>query len=93
MGIGSISTDPLLRRSGHASQLLHEVVTLFHERDGGRVFFLHADVDPKLYNRLGFIALPDMYQTKKGSVTMMYCSPHVREKLLADPEFKPPAYF
>lgn len=93
IGIGSITTVPAQRKHGHASQLLWDVMGKFHARDGSQVFFLHADVDPKFYEKRDFVRLPDKYQTRAGSTVMIRCPKELREILLANPEFTAPGYF
>jgi predicted acetyltransferase len=93
IGIGSIATVPSDRLKGRAGQLLWEVMTLFHERDGSRVFYLHADINPKFYEKFEFIKLPDKFQLKEGSTTMIRCQKEIREKLLTGTDFQPPTYF
>ena len=93
IGIGSIATEKMQRKKGFAGQLLWDVINLFFERDGSRVFFLYSDIGPKYYEQFGFIKLPEQFQIRDGSLAMMRCSNEVREILLADPSFQPPGYF
>ena len=93
VGIGSIATDPNQRKKGHAAQLLCDVMRLHHPQDGKQVFYLHSDIDPHHYERLGFVRLPSRHQKKQGSVTMVCCPGEVREEILSGPGFHPPVYF
>lgn len=94
IGLGSIATQSEFRKKGLASQLAWQVMTLFFERDGSRAFFLYADLNPQFYERhLGFVRLPDKYQSKSGSVAMIRASTELKNSLFKDENFKPPAYF
>ncbi|MBI2606465.1 MAG: GNAT family N-acetyltransferase [Deltaproteobacteria bacterium] len=93
IGIGSIATVPELRRKGHAGHLLWDTARLFFERNGTDVFFLHADISPAYYEKLGFVRLPDKYQLRTGSIVMVKCLRDNLAQLLADPEFQAPEYF
>lgn len=93
VGIGSVATEPVERRKGHAGQLIWEVMNLFHDRDGSQVFYLWADVDPEFYEKFEFVRLPDKYQARAGSTVMIRCQKDVRDALWGDPNYKPPQYF
>jgi predicted N-acetyltransferase YhbS len=93
IGIGSVATDPGCRRQGLAAQLVWDTMGLFHDRSWKQVFYLHSDVDPRYYEKLDFVRLPDQFQIKPGSTAMIRSSKEVREALLADPAYMPPKYF
>lgn len=89
-GIGSVATPPERRGRGHASALIQRVVAGL-ESDGARAIFLHSDVAPTLYERLGFVALPAELQRKPGSSCMVRCADPAG--LWSRPGFEPPRYF
>jgi len=64
-GIGSVSTEPAVRRLGLAKTLMRVVMA----REPGTAF-LWADAVPDFYARLGFTPLPPGRQTRPGSVLM-----------------------
>ena len=64
---------PSLRKKGLGGQLIWEVMTLFHDRDGSPVFYLLSGIDPKLYEKLDFLRLPEKHQLKPGTTTMIRC--------------------
>lgn len=64
-GIGSLCTEPAVRRLGLAKALLRVVLA----REAGTAF-LWADAVPDFYARLGFAPLPPERQTRPGSVLM-----------------------
>lgn len=89
-GIGSVATAPSARRRGFASRLIERVV---QSMPSDAIVFLHADVDPALYERLGFKALPARLQSRTDSVAMMRASREAHSAYLADPSVCAPAYF
>lgn len=64
-GIGSLCTEPAVRRLGLAKALLRVVLA----REAGTAY-LWADAVPDFYARLGFAPLPAERQTRPGSVLM-----------------------
>lgn len=64
-GLGSLCTEPAVRRLGLAKALVRTVVA----REPGTAF-LWADVLPDFYRGLGFTPLPDARQTRPGSLLM-----------------------
>jgi predicted N-acetyltransferase YhbS len=70
-GLGSLATAPEHRRQGHASHLIAAVVADQVARERAEVFFLYADIDPDIYARRGFTALPADLQRHPGSVCML----------------------
>lgn len=53
-GIGSVATAPDQRGQGYASALIKAVVEWLAERDQARAVYLHSDIEPAFYRRLGF---------------------------------------
>lgn len=64
-GIGSLCTEPAVRRLGLAKALMRVVLA----REPGTAY-LWADAVPDFYERLGFTPLPPEAQTRPGSVLM-----------------------
>lgn len=89
-GIGSVATLPSARRLGHASRLIAGVV---QSMGADALVFLHADVDPALYERLGFEVLPERLQTHADSVAMLHASREARTAYFAHPTTSALRYF
>ena len=53
--------------------------------------FLFCDIAPEFYERLGFAALPERFQSRSGAVCMVRTAD--LDALLAEEGFEPPAYF
>ena len=64
---------PSLRRRGFAAQLLRDVLERLVD-EGFSTVFLFADVDPRIYESVGFQALPERFQQREGS-TLMWWGP------------------
>lgn len=58
MGIGSVCTVPSHRGRGYASALLKRCISELKE-SGGKGVYLFSDIDPKMYQRLGFNLVKD----------------------------------
>jgi predicted acetyltransferase len=56
-GIGSIATDPQMRRKGYANKLIAEICSILRGRCKG--IYLHSDINPLFYERLGFSVVAD----------------------------------
>jgi Predicted acetyltransferase involved in intracellular survival and related acetyltransferases len=80
-GIGSIATDPQMRRKGYANKLIAEVCSILRGRCKG--IYLHADINSLFYERLGFSVAAD------GSAKCMMLRFSDSEQLPAEI----PAYF
>lgn len=92
IGLGSIATAPEERGKGHASHLIHEVLSR-HERDAGtKIFFLFADIAPKFYERFGFTALKPQ-PSRPASMLMARARMLMLDDLLTNPGFNAPDYF
>ena len=89
-GIGSIATPPQLRKKGFASALVAAALKQF-EGEGFQRVFLFSDIDPKFYERFGFIPLPLRFQHYKDSVCMILGASE--EQIERSPDFVPPKYF
>ncbi|MCX6126476.1 MAG: GNAT family N-acetyltransferase, partial [Proteobacteria bacterium] len=71
VGIGSVATTPAHRRQGFAATLIREVMSRFSEDDTIDAFFLYSDVDPAIYEKLGFVKLSTEQQRYKSSTAMV----------------------
>ncbi len=75
VGIASVATHPERRREGHASRLLAAVMALVREREQRTEepttrFLLFSEVNPALYERLGFRTVEPARQRFAPSVAM-----------------------
>ena len=70
VGIASLSVNPNHRRKGHASTLLRAVMELLRMENPDVRFLLFSEVEPKMYERLGFRRLPNEHQHHLPSVAM-----------------------
>lgn len=73
-GIGSIATPAELRKQGWAAKLTLDVAEQLETEMGARAIFLFADINPKFYEKLGFVPLPDTFQNYKSSICMVRAS-------------------
>lgn len=89
-GVGSVATMPSLRRRGFAAQLLRDVLERIVD-EGFSTVFLFADVDPRIYESVGFQALPERFQQREGS-TLMSWGPGA-DAVVSSAGFVPPEYF
>jgi GNAT superfamily N-acetyltransferase len=71
VGIASLSVDPKHRRKGYASALVRAVMELFRMENPGVRFVLFSEVNPTMYERLGFRRLPHEHQHHLPSVAMV----------------------
>jgi predicted acetyltransferase len=90
LGIGSISTPISLRKQGHASQLLSEVIHHIEVGYPGATIFLYSDIEPKFYEKFKFVQLPPIAQRYKTTVCMVRGQNN--EKLFSD-KLLTPEYF
>lgn len=67
-GIGSIATPERFRKKGFASTLIQKVID--DMKPYSKAFFLYADIDPKFYEKFGFIELDIKYQKYKETKCM-----------------------
>ncbi|WP_428240767.1 GNAT family N-acetyltransferase [Gynuella sp.] len=56
-GIGSVATPNNIRYKGYASHLLNLMKTELFINHNGKAIFLHCDIDPQFYSRLGFTSI------------------------------------
>ncbi len=57
LGIGSVATPHDFRGQGYASHLIRLLTTELLNHHGCNALFLHSDIDPKFYARLGFVQI------------------------------------
>lgn len=89
-GLGSIATAPEHRGRGHASSLVATAAGAIEAVGKTRVF-LFSDIEPEFYERLGFRALPERFQSRRGSRCMVRTAD--LDALVAEESFEPPEYF
>jgi GNAT superfamily N-acetyltransferase len=70
VGIASVATNPTERRRGHATRLLSGVMALWRDTDPATRFLLFSEVDPAIYERVGFGRVPDANQHHLPSIAM-----------------------
>lgn len=73
VGIGNLATIPSNRHQGYASLCLSLLIQQL-EFEGVDAFFIHSDIHPKIYERLGFVAAPKDYHTDAGCTPMLKLS-------------------
>lgn len=61
--LASVLTAPELRGRGHASRMLRALTERLAGEPGARAIVLFSDVDPAIYARLGWVALPALDRT------------------------------
>jgi GNAT superfamily N-acetyltransferase len=72
MGIASVATCPNHRGRGYAQLLLKAVMELKRLESGDDLrFLLYSEVNPRLYEECGFVALGDEHQSFKPALAMM----------------------
>ncbi|MFX3617128.1 MAG: GNAT family N-acetyltransferase [Sporolactobacillus sp.] len=69
MGIGSVATSQDFRNQGNASILLKKIIKLYLTET---TFCLYSDINPQLYARLGFKAVPECDQPYSDTILMYY---------------------
>lgn len=91
-GIGSILTPEIHSHQGYATILLKKCLQQIDSEEDGLVF-LHSDIDPAFYRRLGFRVLPENLQRSATSACMVRCAEDVWKKLLNGASKLIPDYF
>ena len=89
LGIGAVYTREDARGRGFASRLLREALRDARAR-GARAAWLHAEIDPGFYARLGFVGLPAFAWTApaaelpaSGALSIRPAAPGDIERMLA----------
>lgn len=70
IGIGSIATDPSLRKKGYAAKIVMNVIQNL-ERNGTEHFMLYTEVGTAYYEKFGFQKLEDQYQKSDAGIAMI----------------------
>jgi len=70
VGIGSLATSATDRRQGFATLFLSMLMDHL-EKDGVDAFFIHSDIQPRIYENLGFVSAPKDCLPPGGSSTPM----------------------
>jgi ribosomal protein S18 acetylase RimI-like enzyme len=71
VGIASVSVNPVLRGRGHGSTLVRAVMELLRGEDPATRFILFSEVNPAMYERLGFRQIDEAYQFHRPSIAMI----------------------
>lgn len=70
-GIGSIATPPTLRKQGHASKIISDVLKEIEAESPTSVVFLYSDIEPEFYERFNFTRIPQEAQRYKTTTCMV----------------------
>lgn len=70
VGIASLSINPTKRGNGFGSMLTRAVMELLRSEDPDTRFMLYSEVNPRMYEKLGFSKLPDDNQFHRPSIAM-----------------------
>jgi predicted acetyltransferase len=89
-GIGSIATEVSKRKNGYASALIEKVLENLEAEKNFKLVYLYSDIEPKFYERFGFIRLPPELQKYSSSTCMVRFSKEFRASL---DRLNPPDYF
>lgn len=92
IGIGTVATLPAFRNQRLASTLIQEVMKHFEEKQK-RGFILFSEVNPSLYERLGFQALPSELQQYPHSPCMIRPSSEIKDTFDVREISNAPRYF
>lgn len=80
VGFASLSVNPEHRAQGYGSTVVRAVMELFRSEDPSTRFLLFSEVKPTMYERLGFVRLPDGAQFHLPSVAMITGEEPVTER-------------
>ena len=83
VGIASLSVHPDYRRRGYGALLLRGVMEVFRQEDPAARFLLFSEVDPKMYQKIGFNRVPDVGQGYLPSVAMISGDGPITERELS----------
>ena len=92
LGIGSVQTNPQHRKKGFASTLINQVIHRYSEDNAIDAVFLYSDVDPTIYEKLGFVRLSPSFQKYDTSTAMIRPLQKSLHSLIG-PDFNAPSYF
>tara|TARA_Y100001934_G_C12370525_1_gene786039 strand:+ start:3524 stop:4015 length:492 start_codon:yes stop_codon:yes gene_type:complete len=88
-GFGNVVTPEQHRKNGYASQLIKLAIEDYLANKGATAFFLYSEVDPKIYESLGFKILPEQFQNFLPKSSYM-CASDMYDQIVNDPDFQPP---
>lgn len=71
VGIAAVAVDPSKRGQGFGTLIVRGVMELFRSEDSQVRFALFSEIDPAMYERLGFKRVPDEFQFHLPSVAML----------------------
>jgi GNAT superfamily N-acetyltransferase len=83
VGFASLSVNPAHRGQGYGSTVVRAVMELFRSEDPDIRFMLFSEVNPTMYERLGFRRIPDAFQFHLPSVAMITGEQSVTEREVA----------
>lgn len=70
-GIGSIATPKALRKRGHASKIISDVLEQIEDKSPAAAIFLYSDIEPEFYERFNFARMPQLAQRYKTTTCMV----------------------
>jgi N-acetylglutamate synthase-like GNAT family acetyltransferase len=70
-GIGSIATPTSKRQHGYASHLISKTIELLENENNATHIYLYSDIEPKFYERFGFVILPPDFQKYETTTCML----------------------
>jgi len=88
-GIGSIATPKSLRKQGHATQLLLDILKEIEVESPRANLFLYSDIEPAFYERFGLARIPQEAQRYKTTTCMV----RGKDVGLFTDKMKTPEYF
>lgn len=92
-GFGNVVTPKSEQKKGYASKLIKAVMERYQEEQGANAFFLYSEVDPKVYERLGFSVLPEVHQKFLSKKSYYMGASDNLNKILEDPTFSVPEFY
>lgn len=92
-GIGSIATDPKVRRQGYGRLIVKLAVRELVERENASVILLYSDIGAQFYERERFHTVAPEFQSAQGSTLMVRMLPEFSPATIAAFRNKIPGYF
>ncbi len=83
VGLASLLVHPSHRREGYGSLLVRGVMEVFRQEDSEVRFLLFSEVNPKMYEQLGFVKVPEVAQLHLPSVAMISGGGPITERELS----------
>lgn len=90
--IASVVTKVEHRNNGYATQMLIKVLEQLKRYNSNSIFFLHCDIEPVFYEKIGFRKLPNNLQTEH-SLLMVNCNSIQLNELKVLPHYLFPSYY